>query len=320
MKTIEEENIAFYNFKKLIEHYLLDDPYPQYSQKEIEKFQDEFDDLVEDFSEIFLSLKPEELLSYLIKAHSHGFYLDSFYPIIQEVLKEEKHFDVDRNQDFKLMALMNELSKEESLLPILNNYVKSTNVHDAIKFCSDTEGELLTLTFLHSFAENYAWAIELKEKSFLWPLAVYSFNSEFAQWLSEKNVAYDNSYHNETAFNSLMYYNINTQEGLSLISVLFEKEIEYKKTNNINEAFKEIVEKTIVEANEDIFKFLVDKGFNLSNPSFDYYFKIIDENINDTGGEEGQRKIREIIAEKEKDYLNASLGVETLGSKKQLKI
>lgn len=309
MNQAEKDNIIFYQFKKLINSS------PNiYDEKQTEEIQEQLDSLVEDNSQLFNSLTPEEFLDYMITAYSNGFYLDIFYDIAWDILQSEKDFNVPQKEILNIISIMNEFSHEEKLFPIIKNFVKKTDLGNVIHLANANDREPLTMNFLKIFSEEYAWGIPLKQKSYLWTVCIYSFNSDFAKWLTEKEVEYD-TYHNDTPFDMLNYYNVHDENSLELFSLIYNQEIKYREKNNLDISFKDTIEKIILEGNDTFFKFFIDKGYDISRPSFDYYLQLIENDFPENSVEVGQTKIKEYISLEEKKYLESQVEVASLTKK-----
>jgi hypothetical protein len=315
MNFQEKENIIFYEFKSLIRENL--NPQSLSSEKQ-NKIQEKLDSILSDYEPIFLELKPEELLTHLITAYNNWFYLDAFYPIIEKVLGKEKHFDMPK-EVYNLVSIMNEFASHEKLQPIVKNFVKTIDYKIVQNYSSDNYKEQLSIDFLTIFAENNAWGIDLKEKSFLWELSIYTTSADFAKWLDEKEVIYDRCLDDNSGFNMLLYYNINTDNIIDLSNTLYKQEMNYRQTNNLDISFSDVMLKTIEEGNYSFFNFLISKGYDLSKPSFEYYHNIIDKAIAESGSEKELEKIKKGIVLEEKKYLENQIENPT-SQKKQLKL
>lgn len=313
MHTKDEENIAFYEFKKILHKDL-----SRESEKAQNDIQNSLDDILDEYYDMFVELKAEELLGYMIDAYNNWFFLDSFSDIAKKVLETEKHFDMPK-QVFELIAVMNELSKNETMQLIVENFVKTIDSEKIQCFASDSYRDGLNIEFLTSFAKNYAWGLKLEEKAFLWDIAISTVNSEFTQWLNDNNVVYDRCFDNDKGFNVLVYYNLDTEDMIKLSSIMYKKELEYRKNNDLDTSFHDTLIKAIEEGNDSFVKFLVSEGYDLSKPSFDYYNQVINNHIAQNEIEKGHTQIKNFIIEKEQNYLNDKMPlVET--KRKQIKV
>jgi hypothetical protein len=274
------------------------------SQEDKLKSQNKLNALMDDNPSLCSTLSVEELLNILISAKNHGYNIQCFEHAALEVLKDEKVFNL-HSEIYNLMDVMNDFSHNLKMTPVIENFVKILNNENVSFFAYDSERSNLHLNFLINFSLNNNDHINIKEKTYLWGLALETLNIDFARWLNEKEVNYQYEMGKFSIFDMFFHYNI--KKSLTpLVEIFYQKEKSFRKENNLDITCQDLINKSINLLSDTIFIVLTKPIISFENIA--HYQNLLNMTIPEYS-EDKNAKINMIhyLIEKEKELIENQL-------------
>lgn len=289
-----------------------------FSLDEKKASQNQLNDLIHNTPNLFDNIDVESFIKMMTQAHRNGYDITCFENAASVILKDEKVF-APKSEIYDLIAVMNKFIHSEQNFSIIKNFIHILKFEELAFFIYDTERDSLHTKFLISVALYNNSNTQLKEKSYLWNLALDAFNVEFAYWLNDNQINYQYDIQKESIIENFFHYNLK-EEQIPLIDLFLEKEKLFRQKNNLNIYFEDLLKMSIERHSDIIFSRLVDKNYITPN-NLAYYSNLLDITLVDYEEEAtAQINMKNSLIKKEKEFIENKLNPNFHPSKKIIKM
>lgn len=289
-----------------------------FSLDEKKASQNQLNDLIHNTPNLFDNIEVESFIKMMTQAHRNGYDITSFENAASVILKDEKVF-APKSEIYDLIAVMNKFTHSEQNFSIIKNFIHILKFEELAFFIYDTERDSLHTNFLINVALYNNSNTQLKEKSYLWNLALDAFNVEFAYWLNDNQINYQYDIQKESIIENFFHYNLK-EEQIPLIDLFLEKEKLFRQKNNLNIYFEDLLKMSIEKHSDIIFSRLVDKNYITPN-NLAYYSNLLDITLVDYEEEAtAQINMKNSLIKKEKEFIENKLNPNFHPSKKIIKM